>query len=72
MSLEQLKRNKKLLQILSVETLETRHSDELDFHELSVHQLVDLIEFAYEEGYDIGKAAGIKQHILQDYYVDKS
>jgi hypothetical protein len=71
MTLEELKRNKKLLQILSVDTLETRHSDDLDFHELSVHQLVDAIEVAYEEGFNKGKAAGIKQHTLQDYYVDK-
>lgn len=55
MTLEELKRNKKLLQILSVDTLTTRHSDELDFHELSVHQLVDAIELAYEEGYKHGQ-----------------
>lgn len=58
MTLEELKRNKKLLQILSVDTLTTRHSDELDFHELSVHQLVDAIELAYEEGYENGRESG--------------
>ena len=68
MTLEELKRNKRLLQVLSLDTLETRHSDDLDFHELSVHQLVDAIEIAYETGYYIGKAAGVKQHTEQDYY----
>lgn len=58
MTLEELKKNKKLLQILSVDTLTTRHSDELDFHELSVHQIVDAIELAYEEGYDNGRESG--------------
>ena len=71
MTLEELKRNKRLLQILSVDTLQSRHSDDLDFHELSVHQLVDAIECAYEEGFSSGMTAGIKQHTLQDYYVDK-
>lgn len=67
MYLEQLKKNKELLNILGVDTLQTRNSDELDFHELSVHQLVDAIEYAYEQGYDTGKDAGIRQHTLQDY-----
>jgi len=55
MTLENLKKDKKLLQILSVDTLKTQHSDELDFHELSVHQLVDAIEYAYEQGYNSGQ-----------------
>jgi flagellar biosynthesis/type III secretory pathway protein FliH len=58
MSLEELKKDKRLLQILSVDTLETRQSDQLDFHELSVHQLVDAIEYAYEDGYENGRESG--------------
>lgn len=58
MTLEELKRNKRLLQVLSLDTLQTRHSDDLDFHELSVHQLVDAIEVAYEEGYENGRESG--------------
>lgn len=55
MNLEELKKSKELLQILSVDTLQSRQSDSLDFHEVSVHQLVDAIEFAYETGFARGK-----------------
>jgi hypothetical protein len=35
---------------LRLETLETRWSDELDFHDISVWQLKDALEAAYEAG----------------------
>ncbi|MBR9682370.1 MAG: hypothetical protein GOV02_01725 [Candidatus Aenigmarchaeota archaeon] len=38
------------IKILGIETLETRHSDELDFHELAVWKINELIEAAYNAG----------------------
>jgi hypothetical protein len=35
---------------LGLETLETRWSDELDFHDMSVWQIKDALEAAYEAG----------------------
>jgi hypothetical protein len=35
---------------LGIDTLEPRHSDGLDFHDLSVWQLRDALEAAYEAG----------------------
>jgi cysteinyl-tRNA synthetase len=35
---------------LRLETLQTRWSDELDFHDMSVWQLKDALEAAYEAG----------------------
>lgn len=35
---------------LGLETLETRNSDELDFHDLSVWQIKAALEAAYEAG----------------------
>ena len=37
-------------EILGIETLETRNSDALDFHEVSVWSLKKALEAAYEEG----------------------
>jgi hypothetical protein len=35
-----------------IETLDRRYSDELDFHELSVLGLLELLEKAYELGHE--------------------
>ena len=43
--LQQIAREK-----LCIETLETRHSDSLDFHEVSVWCLQDALEAAFHEG----------------------
>jgi hypothetical protein len=37
-------------QTLGIETLETRNSDDLDFHEISVWQLKEALEKAYKAG----------------------
>ncbi|XHR27629.1 MAG: DUF6900 domain-containing protein [Chthoniobacteraceae bacterium] len=37
-------------EILNIETLETRNSDGLDFHEVSVWEIRDALEAAYEAG----------------------
>ena len=37
-------------QILDLETLDTRNSDRLDFHELSVWQIKKALEAAYAAG----------------------
>ena len=36
--------------VLNLETLETRNSDELDFHDMSVWQIKEALERAYEAG----------------------
>jgi len=38
-------------EILNIETLETRMSDSLDFHEVSVWSLKKALEMAYELGH---------------------
>ena len=43
-------------EILKVDTLETQHSDALDFHSLSVWRLKDALEAAYRAGYSQAKA----------------
>lgn len=35
---------------IGIETLETRHSDSLDFHELSVWDIKKMLELAYTAG----------------------
>ena len=37
-------------QHLKVETLETRHSDSLDFHDVAVWQIEEALEAAFEAG----------------------
>ena len=37
-------------EILNLETLETRNSDSLDFHDVSVWQLRQALQAAYEAG----------------------
>jgi len=40
---------------LGIETLETRNSDSLDFHEVSVWALKEMLEAAYQAGKDSNK-----------------
>ena len=37
-------------QHLKIETLETRHSDSLDFHDVAVWQIEEALEAAFEAG----------------------
>ena len=41
--------------ILRIETLESRHRDSLDFHEVSVLELRDALEAAYNAGIEQGR-----------------
>lgn len=41
--------------ILRIETLESRHRDSLDFHEVSVWELRDALEAAYNAGIEQGR-----------------
>jgi len=41
---------------LNLQTLEAGHSDELDFHELSVWQIKAALQAAYQAGIDVQKA----------------
>ena len=40
---------------LRIETLESRHRDSLDFHEVSVLELRDALEAAYRAGIEQGR-----------------
>jgi hypothetical protein len=42
-------------QHLRIETLESRHRDSLDFHEVSVLELWDALEAAYRAGIEQGR-----------------
>jgi hypothetical protein len=42
---------------LEIETLERRGSDSLDFHEVSVWGLKEMLEKAYQAGMDAAKAS---------------
>ena len=46
---------------LHLETLETRKRDALDFHEIPVWSIRDLIRHAFETGYHQGLHAGYRQ-----------
>jgi hypothetical protein len=37
-------------EILNIETLETRNSDRLDFHEVAARSVLDALEAAFEAG----------------------
>lgn len=39
---------------LGIETLETRHSDSLDFHESAVWEIRDALEAAFKAGVEVG------------------
>jgi hypothetical protein len=41
--------------ILGLETLETRNSDRLDFHDTPVWSVIELIEMAYLQGHQQGQ-----------------
>ena len=41
--------------ILMVETLETRNSDSLDFHDLAVWTIKEALEQAYKAGFEAGR-----------------
>jgi hypothetical protein len=45
-------------EVLGVETLETRNSDQLDFHEMAVWEIRDALEAAYNEGKKTGIFSG--------------
>ena len=42
---------------LGIDTLETRHSDSLDFHDLAVWSLREALEAAYQAGIEQGRKA---------------
>lgn len=42
-------------EFLGIKTLETRHSDSLDFHDCSVWCIKEALERAYEAGRSAGK-----------------
>lgn len=46
---------------LLLETLETRGRDALDFHEIPVQAIRDLVRHAFESGYGNGLHAGYRQ-----------
>ncbi|MBS0214048.1 MAG: hypothetical protein JSR26_12875 [Proteobacteria bacterium] len=39
---------------LGIDTLKTRHSDRLDFHDVSVWSLRDALEAAFKAGVEVG------------------
>ena len=41
-------------QYLDYETMETRNRDALDFHDISVAALCDVVRMSFEAGYDAG------------------
>ena len=41
-----------------IRTLRTRGRDSLDFHDVSVWALLDMMQAAYDTGFDAGKKAG--------------
>jgi len=59
------KMDKKIREIalreLRIETLETRHSDSLDFHDISVWSLKAALKAAYEAGQNSGTKGAKKQ-----------
>ena len=42
-------------QHLKIETLETRHSDSLDFHDVAIWQIEEALEAAFEAGRQDGQ-----------------
>lgn len=48
-----------ILKVLGLETLESRKSDKLDFHDMACWVLASAIEIAYQKGY----AKGIEDHL---------
>lgn len=52
-------------QHLRIETLETRHSDSLDFHDVGVWCLRDALEAAFKAGQQAAKPAKAKRRAKQ-------
>ena len=46
---------------LSIETLETRHSDRLDFHDVAVWAVCDALEAAFKAGVEVGMSSTPKK-----------
>ena len=44
------------LDLLGLETFQTRKSDSLDFHDLAVWDIRDALEAAYSAGFESGRA----------------
>lgn len=55
--------------MLGIDTLVTRNSDDLDFHEIAVWQVKAALEEAYRLGYIAGQqeARKIVKHATQDF-----
>ncbi len=45
-------RHKKILDILMIDTLDTQNRDSLDFHDISVETIKELIDAVYVMGYN--------------------
>lgn len=52
-------------QILKLETLDTRNSDELDFHELAVWQIKEALQAAYKAGNEQSKTKKLNEQTQQ-------
>lgn len=48
-------------QILKMETLDTRNSDEFDFHELAVWQIKEALQAAYKAGNEQNEAKKLNE-----------
>jgi hypothetical protein len=44
-------------QYLGLQTLRCRYSDRLDFHDVSVWALLDMMQSAYDAGFEAGRKA---------------
>lgn len=53
----------KIAQSVGFSTLKTRKSDRLDFKEIAVWQIKEILEQAYEEGYYAGVADEIENNL---------
>lgn len=51
---------------LQLETLETRHSDRLDFHDLAVWQIRDALQAAHDAGAEMKTTAPAADHGLSE------
>lgn len=49
---------------MGIETLETRNSDSLDFHDVGVASIKRALEYAYRSGYSEGKADGFERGLM--------
>ena len=51
---------------LGVDTLDTRNSDRLDFHDVSVWEIKEALRAAFMAGLEVGVATGIKTPAATD------